>query len=192
MVNIDTESERTLHFDLLPLELGKVKGYTCRFEFYTVPGQSYYAATRRMVIEGADGIVFVTDSRREAMDENIESMNDLYEHLRHHQLPDDLPIIIQYNKQDLENAIPPEQLNPLLNHRNHDFFSASALKGTGVMETMKRITTLVIQRIKDMESLEAHSQAPAPAPSQATTPPPAAQPVEAKSWLLTCHNCETV
>ena len=188
MVNIDTESERTLHFDLLPLELGKVKGYTCRFEFYTVPGQSYYAATRRMVIEGADGIVFVTDSRREAMDENIESMNDLYEHLRHHQLPDDLPIIIQYNKQDLANAIPPEQLNPLLNHRGHDHFSASALTGGGVMETMKRITTLVIQRIKDMEHLEQAKSTPAPH----SPPPPAAQPVTSQSWLLTCHHCETV
>ena len=80
---VDTISERTLHFDLLPLDLGEVRGTSVRFEFYTVPGQTYYAATRRMV-QGADGIVFVADSRREAMDENIESLNDLYGNLRYH------------------------------------------------------------------------------------------------------------
>ena len=208
MVSIDTESERTLHFDLLPLDLGSVHGYKCRFEFYTVPGQSYYAATRRLVMDGADGVVFVVDSRLDSMEENIESMNDLNDNIRHHELPDDMPIVIQYNKQDLEGALPADSLNPLLNHLGHPHFIASAKDGKGVIETMKKVTTMVIDRIQRYESL---ADIEDNAPNTHTTTgsirkrPSGAEPqtiskheIEEESpaapapetWLLCCYNCE--
>jgi len=206
MVSIDTASERTLHFDLLPLDLGTVQGYKCRFEFYTVPGQSYYAATRRLVLKGADGIVFVADSRREALDENIDSMNDMFDNLRKHSLPADIPLVVQYNKQDLPSAIPPEQLNPLLNHRGAPWLKAVAVKGEGVLDTMKMITSKVIERIKDIEELPASDDpSPSAVPQSSVTPtddnkvPLEPKPgsgaetgseTEPESWVLTCHNCE--
>ncbi|MFW5858578.1 MAG: protein kinase domain-containing protein [Planctomycetota bacterium] len=190
MVSIDTDSERTLQFDLLPLDIGTVKGYRCRFQFYTVPGQSYYAAIRRSVIEGADGIVFVCDSRREAMDENIESMNDLYDHLRYHKLPDTLPTVIQYNKQDLPTALPVEQLNPLLNHRNLPCFKASVITGEGVLDTLKKVALMVVDGISDPGAIEpiTHGAEPSP-PAAAVEARPAEEP---ETWLLTCHNCESL
>src|SRR5208283_5128064 len=117
LVMVDTHSERTLRFDLLAMEAGEVRGHRVRFEFYTVPGQSYYAATRRAVLAGADGVVFVADSRREALDENIEAMNEMLNNLRHHGLSEDLPVVVQYNKQDLPTALKREQLEPLMNVR---------------------------------------------------------------------------
>ena len=209
MVSIDTESERTLHFDLLPLDLGTVQGYKCRFEFFTVPGQSYYAATRRMVLEGSDGIVFVADSRRECLDENVDSLNDLFENIRYHKLPDDIPVIIQYNKQDLPDALSAEQLNPLLNPRNVPYYSAVAVQGDGVLESMKAITSLVIDRVSALEDVATAAKQPAfnpgagqpapaprpPAPAPRTPapqPPRPSAPAEPESWILTCYNCDTM
>ena len=154
LVSIDTQSERTLQFDLLPIDVSKVDGFECRFEFYTVPGQSYYSATRRLVLEGADGIVFVADSRREAIDENIDALNDMLENIRHHNLPEDIPIVVQYNKQDEPSALAPEQLNPLLNSGGYDHFKAVANQGIGVIETMKAITQKTIDRIRAQGDLQ--------------------------------------
>ena len=101
LTTVDHNSERTLQFDMLATALGPVQGLNVRLEFATVPGQSYYAATRRHILTGADGVVFVADSRREALDENIDAMNEMLGNLRHHGLGDDLPLVVQYNKQDL-------------------------------------------------------------------------------------------
>ena len=188
MVTLDTHSERTLHFDLLPMDVGTVRGFKVCFEFFTVPGQSYYAATRRLVLEGTDGVVFVADSRREALDENIDSMNDLLDNLRHHQLPEDIPVVIQYNKQDIPSALKPEQLDPLLNIRRWSRFSAVAINGDGVLETMRSISGLVLERVKQDPAL-----ANAPTGSSTTQPAAAAamptnQPGSA-TWLITCFRC---
>ena len=181
LVTLDTHSERTLHFDLLPMDLGQIRGHQVRLEFYTVPGQSYYASTRRLVLDGADGVVFVSDSRREALDENIDSMNDLLDNLRHLKLPDDLPVVMQYNKQDLPSALKPEQLDPLLNSRRWPSNTAVATSGIGVIETMKAITALVLERVKQMPPGSVSGPAPAV--------PNAAQPV---IWLITCYRCQNM
>jgi signal recognition particle receptor subunit beta len=197
MVSIDTTSERTLHFDLLPLDLGEVRGHSVRFEFYTVPGQTYYAATRRMVLEGADGIVFVADSRREAMDENIESLNDLYSNLRYHGInPDAIPMVFQFNKQDLSEAIPPEQLGPLLNHSNRPAFPAAAKDGTGVVDTMRAIAKQVVESIKDFESIPEVTEVTMTnhkaIGTQDLTDASSSALVDPESWLLTCCHCANI
>jgi len=184
LVTLDTHSERTLHFDLLPVDVGVVGGYNLRFEFFTVPGQSYYAATRRLVLEGADGVVFVADSRREALDENIDSMNDLLDNLRHHKLPDDLPVVIQYNKQDLPTALKPEQLDPLLNIRQWPRFTAVASSGPGVLDTMKAITNLVIAQVRAQGQMRPATGVAADRRASEPTAAPAPQ-----SWLITCYRC---
>jgi signal recognition particle receptor subunit beta len=109
LVTVDTHSERTLHFDLLALDLGQIQGHHVRVEFHTVPGQSYYAATRKLVLTGADAVVFVADSRREALDENIASMNEMLDNLRQLGMPSQIPVVLQYNKQDLPTAVRPER-----------------------------------------------------------------------------------
>lgn len=170
---VDTHSERTLRFDLLALDAGDLNGHHVRLEFYTVPGQSYYAATRRAVLAGADGVVFVADSRREALDENIEAMNEMLGNIRHHGLPDDLPLVVQYNKQDLPTALKREQLEPLMNVRNWPSHAAVAVAGDGVMETMQQITALVIDRARRSSEIPAAMTAPA-------------------SWLISCFRCQAM
>ncbi len=186
LISIDTHSERTLQFDFLATELGKVQGFDLRLDFSTVPGQSYYAATRRQVLAGADGVVFVADSRREALDENIDAMNEMLNNLRHHQLPDDLPIVIQYNKQDLPTAVPPGQLQPLLNVRSWPSFGAAAGNGEGVAETCEALARMLIDRL-------AHTELPvivATGDSIPVTRTPA--PAAPKSWLITCFRCQSM
>ncbi|MBA2479516.1 MAG: hypothetical protein H0V44_02550, partial [Planctomycetes bacterium] len=181
LVSVDTHSERTLHFDWLALEVGQVQGFNVRFEFFTVPGQNYYAATRRQVLASADGVVFIADSRREALDENIDSMNEMLNNLRHHGLPEDLPVVMQYNKQDLATALKREQLEPLMNVRGWPSFSATATRKDGVIETVRAITALVAERM-------ATQQVPVPDedPRQASTP---GQP---QTWLISCYRCQTI
>ena len=170
---VDTHSERTLRFDLLAMDAGDLNGHHVRLEFYTVPGQSYYAATRRAVLAGADAVVFVADSRREALDENIEAMNEMLGNIRHHGLPDDLPLVVQYNKQDLPTALKREQLEPLMNVRNWPSHSAIAVSGDGVMETMQQITALVIDRARRSAEIPAAVSAPA-------------------TWLISCFRCQAM
>jgi signal recognition particle receptor subunit beta/serine/threonine protein kinase len=177
LVSVDTHSERTLHFDWLALELGQVQGVNVRFEFFTVPGQNYYAATRRQVLQGADGVVFVADSRREALDENIDSMNEMLNNLRHHGLPDDLPVVMQYNKQDLSTAVRREQLEPLMNVRGWPSFGASAISGEGVLETARAVGQLVSERLARQEIPVLRQEAA----------PPATQ-----TWLISCWRCQTI
>ena len=179
LVMVDTHSERTLRFDLLAMEAGEINGHRVHFEFYTIPGQSYYAATRRAVLAGADAVVFVADSRREALDENIEAMNEMLGNLRHHGLADDLPLVVQYNKQDLPTALKREQLEPLMNVRGWPSQSAVAVDGNGVMETMQQITGLVLDRVRRSGTVPN---------SAAAVPPPSAS----GSWLISCFRCQAM
>lgn len=151
LVSLATEQDRTLFFDFLPLDLGEVRGFKTKFQLYTVPGQVYYNATRRLVLRGVDGIVFVADSAPDRMEENRESITNLRENLEAYGLElDDMPWVIQYNKRDLPNAVPIEEMEAILNPDRVPSFEAVAVKGIGVKETLKGIATLVLKRLREM------------------------------------------
>ncbi len=148
LVSLATEGDRTLFFDFLALDLGVVAGFTTRFQLYTVPGQSYYAATRRLVLQGADGVVFVADSRRRQLDENVESLCDLHDQLAALGVePRRVPTVLQYNKQDLprELVASPAELSAALNFRGAPEFAADARGGVQVFETMRAACGLVLR-----------------------------------------------
>ena len=150
MVSLATQTDRTLFFDFLPLDLGQISGFTTKFQLYTVPGQVYYQTTRRLVLQGADGIVFVADSQARQLGENVESMQDLHENLAEHGIDTrGFPLVIQYNKQDLprELILPPAELADALNFRSVPDFTADALHGPGVFETLRGISELVLKRL---------------------------------------------
>jgi mutual gliding-motility protein MglA len=150
MVSLATQTDRTLFFDFLPLDLGQISGFTTKFQLYTVPGQVYYQTTRKLVLQGADGVVFVADSQARQLEENIESMQDLHENLAEHGIDTRaFPLVIQYNKQDLprELILPPGELADALNFRGVPDFSADALHGPGVFETLRGISELVLKRL---------------------------------------------
>ncbi|MFT6631585.1 MAG: signal recognition particle receptor subunit beta [Bacteriovoracaceae bacterium] len=149
MVTLNTENERTLFFDFLPLDLGTIRGFKTRFHLYTVPGQVFYEASRKLILRGVDGIVFVADSQVEKMEANIESLEGLKKNLveQGHDL-NKIPIVMQWNKRDLPNIISEQDLEQKLNQLDLPSFSASALKGDGVFETLKTISKLVLLNIK--------------------------------------------
>jgi mutual gliding-motility protein MglA len=148
IVSLATEGDRTLFFDYLPLDLGTVSGYRIRIQLYTVPGQVYYDATRRLVLQGADGIVFVADSRGEMRAENVESFRNLQHNLLDQGVdPRSIPLCVQYNKRDLAGATPVEEMDALLNYRGSPAFEASAVTGAGVFETLQGITGTVLDRL---------------------------------------------
>jgi signal recognition particle receptor subunit beta len=148
MVSLATETERTLFFDFLPLDLGLISGFRTRIQLYTVPGQVYYSATRRLVLRGADGVVFVVDSQRERFDENYESFRSLHEQLLEEDVdPRDFPLVIQYNKRDLPGVFPVADLEDAFNYRDLPSFPAVAVEGDGVFPTLKSVSTLVLQSL---------------------------------------------
>ncbi len=150
MVSLATQTDRTLFFDFLPLDLGTISGFTTRFQLYTVPGQVYYQTTRRLVLQGADGVVFVADSQGRQLDENVESFQDLHANLGDQGVDARaVPLVIQYNKQDLpsELILDPATLSEALNFRDVPEFSADALHGPGVFETLRAISELVLRRL---------------------------------------------
>jgi mutual gliding-motility protein MglA len=150
MVSLATETDRTLFFDFLPLDLGSISGFSTRFQLYTVPGQVYYEATRRLVLQGVDGVVFVADSQRSQVAENIESFQDLHGNLAELGLdPRSVPMVMQYNKRDLDYAAltPITELERLLNFRDAPSFSASAIDGGGVFETLRAIASRVLSKL---------------------------------------------
>ncbi|MBI4541393.1 MAG: GTPase domain-containing protein [Gemmatimonadetes bacterium] len=150
MVSLATETDRTLFFDFLPLELGAISGFRTRFQLYTVPGQVYYNATRRLVLQGADGVVFVADSQARQLDENLESLQNLQSNLLEHGVDvRQMPLVLQYNKQDLpsELILAPAELDDALNFRSVPSFAADALHGQGVFESLKGISELVLKRL---------------------------------------------
>ena len=150
MVSLATQTDRTLFFDFLPIDLGQISGFTTRFQLYTVPGQVYYNATRRLVLQGADGVVFVADSQARQLDENLESLQNLQANLLEHGVDiRALPVVMQYNKQDLPRELILQllELDDALNFRGVPSFPADALHGNGVFETLKAITELVLRRL---------------------------------------------
>ena len=150
MVSLATQTDRTLFFDFLPIDLGQISGFTTRFQLYTVPGQVYYNATRRLVLQGADGVVFVADSQARQLDENLESLQNLQANLLEHGVDvRGMPLVLQYNKQDLprELVLQAAELDDALNFRGVPSFPADALHGVGVFETLKSITELVLRRL---------------------------------------------
>jgi mutual gliding-motility protein MglA len=148
MLSLATETDRTLFFDFLPIELGAIRGMKTRMQLYTVPGQVFYNATRRMVLKGADGVVFVADSQEAMLDANAESLENLRENLEVNEISlDTVPLVLQYNKRDLPNAASIEALNARLNPRGVPCFEAVALQGVGVEETLKGITGLVFKSL---------------------------------------------
>ncbi len=150
MVSLATQTDRTLFFDFLPLDLGTISGFTTRFQLYTVPGQVYYQATRKLVLQGADGVVFVADSQARQLQENIESFQDLHQNLSEQDVdPRSVPLVIQYNKQDLpkELILTTSELADAVNFRGVPDYPADALHGPGVFETLRGISELVLKRL---------------------------------------------
>ena len=150
MVSLATQTDRTLFFDFLPLDLGTISGFSTRFQLYTVPGQVYYQATRKLVLQGADGVVFVADSQARQLQENIESFQDLHQNLAEQDVdPRSIPLVIQYNKQDLpaDLILTTSELADAVNFRGVPDYSADALHGPGVFETLKGISELVLKRL---------------------------------------------
>lgn len=149
LLSIQTETERTLFFDFLPLDLGKVRGFQTRFHLYTVPGQVLYERTRVAVLNGADGVVFVADSGRDKLEDNIKSLKELAINItRQNKKFQEFPIVLQYNKRDLPNALPVQVLDKYLNGKNLWVrFEAIATTGVGVFDTLRAISKLVISKL---------------------------------------------
>jgi len=149
LISLATETERTLFFDFLPLALGEIKGFKIRFHLYTVPGQVFYAASRKLILKGVDGIVFVADSQLERMESNMESIDDLRINLAEQGYElDKLPFTIQYNKRDLPNIVPVEDMDRVLNPRDVQWFEGVAVTGKGVFETLKAVARQVLFELK--------------------------------------------
>lgn len=149
MISLATETERTLFFDFLPLSLGSIRGFKVRFHLYTVPGQVFYDASRKLILRGVDGVVFVADSQMERMEANIESLENLRKNLKEQGFTlDNLPFTIQYNKRDLGNVVPIEELNRVLNPKGVPYFEGVATTGKGVFDTLKEIAKQVILELK--------------------------------------------
>ena len=150
LVTLATEMDRTLFFDFLPLELGTVKGFKTRFHLYTVPGQVYYNASRKLILRGMDGLVFVADSDELRIDANIESLYNLYENLEEHNLSlQDIPLVLQWNKRDVPGALPVGEMEEELNPQGFTSFEAVAVKGTGVFDTLKCVSKEVLHRLQN-------------------------------------------
>jgi signal recognition particle receptor subunit beta len=149
MISLATETERTLFFDFLPLSLGEIRGFKTRFHLYTVPGQVFYDASRRLILRGVDGVVFCADSQLTRMDANVESLENLRINLREQGYDGDrMPLVLQYNKRDLPQVASVSELHALLNYRNSPEFESVAPMGTGVFETLKAIIKLILIDLK--------------------------------------------
>ena len=149
LVSLKTAEDRTLYFDFLQLELGKISGLTPKIQLYTVPGQSYYEASRKLVLRGADGVVFVADSSARRHLANLEAWKGMRTHLRELNIPyNELPLVVQFNKQDLPEAIPPLVMKKLLKVNGRPTFSAIAIEGEGVFKTLKTITGMVVKSVR--------------------------------------------
>ncbi len=148
LISLATENERTLFFDFLPVDLGNIRGFKTRFHLYTVPGQVYYNASRRLILKGVDGIVFVADSQAERMDANLASMQNLYENLAEYGYnPNQLPMVLQFNKRDLSTRIPVEELSSQLNPSGWEEFESVATEGEGVFDTLRAVSKRVIKAL---------------------------------------------
>jgi signal recognition particle receptor subunit beta len=176
MVSLETETDRTLFFDLLPIDVGSIAGFATRIQLYTVPGQVFYNTTRKLVLKGTDGIVFVADSQRPMLQANIDSFRNLAENIQEMGLTlDAMPIVLQYNKRDLHDICSVEELNQALNRGNWPHFESSALTGMGVFETLKGISKLTLLSLKKRLSKDSPAR-PQPIVKPPTRPEPAPAP----------------
>jgi signal recognition particle receptor subunit beta len=149
LISLKTHEDRTLYFDFLQLELGKISGLTPKIHLYTVPGQTYYEASRKLVLRGADGVVFVTDSARNRLNDNLESWENMKAHLASFEMSlASLPLVVQFNKQDLPNAMPEAALRSLLRVNGQPCFESVAIQGQGVFETLKAIVNGVVKNVQ--------------------------------------------
>jgi signal recognition particle receptor subunit beta len=181
MVSLNTETDRTLFFDLLPMEVGVIGGFKAKLQLYTVPGQVFYNSTRKLVLKGVDGIVFVADSQTAMLDANRESIQNLKENLRELGLTlSEIPMVFQWNKRDLKQIVPVDLLERELNPRQVASFPATARTGEGVFETLRGISRLALAQIKQ---LHLGDGPPQPAPAPPTAPPPALAPAPAWSTI---------
>jgi signal recognition particle receptor subunit beta len=174
MLSLATETDRTLFFDFLPIEIGTIRGMKTRIQLYTVPGQVFYNATRRMVLKGADAVCFVCDSQEAMLDANLESYENMRQNLEANEIdPDEIPVVLQYNKRDLPNALPIEILNERMNPHNYPFYEAIAVRGAGVENTLKAVTKLVFKSLSAKYGDGAAASPPgrAPGPPRSTPPP---------------------
>ncbi|MEJ2696819.1 MAG: GTPase domain-containing protein [Candidatus Sulfobium sp.] len=173
LLSLSTEADRTLFFDFLPVELGKIRDFSIRFQLYTVPGQVRYNATRRIVLKGADAVVFVADSQSEMREQNIESLDNMRENLLANNIDaEEIPIVFQYNKRDLKDIASVEELNCDLDVRNHPVIEGIAIDGTGVEEAFKLISKLLLQYISKKHKIEVE-----PAEEKKDVPPSPPPPV---------------
>jgi signal recognition particle receptor subunit beta len=149
MISLATETERTLFFDFLPLDLGSVRGFKTRIHLYTVPGQVFYDASRKLILRGVDGIVFVADSQEQRMDANVEALENLMSNLKEHGYDfNKIPYVLQLNKRDLPNILPIDLLSTELRKKNEPIVEAVAFQGVGVFETLKEIAKQVLTELK--------------------------------------------
>jgi len=149
LISLATETERTLFFDFLPIDLGQIRGLRTRFHLYTVPGQVFYDASRKLILRGVDGVVFVADSQEERLDANLESISNLNQNLKEHGFDlGKIPYVLQLNKRDLPNAMPVEQLKRLLLVKGEPVFEAVAPKGIGVVDTLKGVARQVLVELR--------------------------------------------
>ena len=189
MVSLETETDRTLFFDLLPIDVGSIAGFNTRIQLYTVPGQVFYNTTRKLVLKGVDGVVYVADSQRAMLQANVESFRNLEENLAEMGLAvDTLPLVLQFNKRDLADICSVEELNAALNRHNWPYFEASAVTGMGVFETLKGISRFTLMSLKKRLGRSEPAAAPAARPAPAApaaapkpAPPPAAAPAPVQS-----------
>ena len=149
LISLATETDRTLFFDFLPLNLGSIRGFKVRFHLYTVPGQVFYDASRQLILKGVDGIVFVADSQEMRMDANLESVRNLEQNLKDqgYELKN-IPYVLQCNKRDMDTAVSMEEMTRLLQHKGEQVFEAVATDGTGVFDTLKSLAKLVLAELK--------------------------------------------
>jgi signal recognition particle receptor subunit beta len=149
MISLATEADRTLFFDFLPLDLGSIRGFTTRFHLYTVPGQVFYDASRKLILKGVDGVVFVADSQDERMEANIESIRNLEQNLKEHGFElSAIPYALQFNKRDLRNVLPIDEMYRTLNYKREPTFEAVATTGIGVFDTLKSVAKQILIELK--------------------------------------------
>ena len=149
MISLATEADRTLFFDFLPLDLGSIRGFTTRFHLYTVPGQVFYDASRKLILKAVDGVVFVADSQRERMEANVESIRNLEANLEEHGFDlREVPFALQFNKRDLPNAMPVDEMYRMLNYKREPTFEAVAPQGVGVFDTLKAVAKQILVELR--------------------------------------------
>ena len=171
MISMSTETDRTLFFDFMPMELGTIAGQKVRVQLYTVPGQVFYDATRKLVLRGADGVVFVADSQASMRDSNIDSLQNLKTNLRLNRLdPEKVALVFQYNKRDLPNVSTVEEMNAYLQPAHAPVIEASAIHGQGVTATLRAAVARILENLKNNVETSLHEEPPAPAPFEEVEP----------------------